>query len=121
MKNVFRRFLMIGLILTMGMVMGCGESGGGGKSNTPNNNEPTGEKVVAVQYRGTYKEVPPNSGIMTLHEKTITFSLGGNELPAWTVGNILFIPDDSGSGSREFGKFENDDLIGEHFHYKKQN
>ncbi|MDR0463889.1 MAG: hypothetical protein LBG94_02095 [Treponema sp.] len=116
MKNVFRRFLMIGLILTMGMVMGCGESGGGGKSNTPNNNEPTGGKVVAVQYRGTYKEVHPNSGIITLNEKTM-ISLG-KEIPAWSVGNILWIVD--GGGTREYGKFENNDLIGEHFHYQKQ-
>ena len=108
---------MLSLVLSLSF-FGCNTDG----DNTNNNNDkndPTGGKVVAVQYRGTYKEVPPNSGIMTLHEKTMDFIATGT--PAWTVGNILFIPDDSGSGSREFGKFENDDFIGEHIHLKKQN
>jgi len=103
---------MLSLVLSF---FGCNTDG----DNTNNNNDkndPTGGKVVAVQYRGTYKEVPPNSGIITLNEKTM-ISLG-KEIPAWTVGNILWIVD--GGGTREYGKFENNDLIGEHFHYQKQ-
>jgi|GEM_PF-4574814 len=118
MKNVIRSLIFV-LSLVLSLSFFCCNTDG---DNTNNNdkNDPTGGKVVAVQYRGTYKEVPPNSGIMTLHEKTMDYLTIGT--PAWTVDNILWIVDGGGKPGepREFGRFENDELIGEYVHFKKQ-
>jgi len=102
---------MIGLILTMGMVMGCdnGSNDTKPKVTAPSNNDPTDGRVIAVQYRGTYQELPPNNGIITLNEKTM-ISLG-KEIPAWTVGNILWITNFGGSDTIKLGEFGTNSFI----------
>jgi hypothetical protein len=80
MKNVLRSFIfMVGLILTMDMIMGCNNDSNDTELDVtaPNRNVPTGGKVVAAEYRGTYI-LEGTTRTLTLTEKN-TFSNPSNQ------------------------------------------